>query len=158
MLRSLIKIGLLLVAGILVYNYFFGTEEEKQQSKEIFTGVKDLTKSAVGLLKSEKEKFEEGKYDEALDKIGGLIDNLKEKAKMLEDNRELLDEIRELEDERRALSEQVEEEQLPEQYNNTAAEEQPPMEEGKRRAIEQDWERLVRKTEDVVKKMEEKEQ
>ena len=33
MMRSLIKLGLILVVGILVYNYFFGTPEEKQQSK-----------------------------------------------------------------------------------------------------------------------------
>ena len=96
MLRSLIKLGLFLLAGILVYNYFFGTPEEKAQSKQIFTEIKDVTKSAVGLLKTEKQKFDEGKYNDAVDKIGGLIDNLKGKAEQLEDNRELLDQIADL--------------------------------------------------------------
>ena len=103
MLRSLIKLAIFLVAGILVYNYFFGTPEEKAQSKEVFSDIKDLTKSAVGLLKSEKQKFDDGKYDDAVDKIGGLIENLKGKAEQLEDNRDLLDQITELQQKKNSL-------------------------------------------------------
>ena len=62
-MKSILKLALILVVGILIYNYFLGTDEEKQQSKEIFTEVRDLGKAAWGLLKSEKEKFDEGKYD-----------------------------------------------------------------------------------------------
>jgi len=57
---NLLKLAALLVIGILVYNYFFGTTEEKAQSKVIFSEAKDLGKAAWGLLKSEKEKFEDG--------------------------------------------------------------------------------------------------
>lgn len=156
MLKSIIKIGLLLVAGILVYNFFFGTPEEKAQSKEIFTNVKDLTKSAVGLLKQEKEKFDEGKYDEAVDKIGGLLDNLKGKAEQLKDNRELLDQIAELERKRQHLSEEINRE-VPASYDEHSAE-RPPMDSSSRKAIEEEWEDLVRKTEHLVEDMEKKEQ
>lgn len=159
MLKSLLKVALLLVVGILVYNYFFGTEEEKQQSAEIFTNVKDLTKSAVGLLKSEKEKFDEGKYDEAVDQIGGLIDNLKGKAQQLKDNKHLLDDIAELEGKQRQLSQRLREEQVPESYDNRPpAQEQPEMDSAKRREIEEGWEVLVRKTENVVEEIKRREQ
>jgi uncharacterized phage infection (PIP) family protein YhgE len=157
MLKSLIKVGLLLVGGILVYNYFFGTPEEKAQSKEIFTSVKDLTKSAFDLLKQEKQKFDEGKYDEAVDKIGGLLDNLKSKAEQLEDNRDLLDKIADLEEKRKRLSEDINRE-VPENYDNTSSGERPPMDSSSRKEIEDEWEDLVRKTEGLMEEMEKKEQ
>jgi hypothetical protein len=85
MIRSLLKIGLLLVAGILVYNYFLGTDEEKQQSKKIFGQLKGVAGSAVELVKSEREKFDAGKYDKALDKIGGVYQGLRSKAQFLDE-------------------------------------------------------------------------
>lgn len=151
MLRSLIKLAIFLVAGILVYNYFFGTAEEKAQSKEIFSDVKSLTKSAVGLVKSEKEKFNEGKYDEAVDKIGGLIDNLKGKAEKLEDNRELLDQIAELQQQQRSLETKLESPGV-ESYGNEGK--HIVSDSSQRREIEQDWKALVDKTERVVQEME----
>ncbi|MBV6653777.1 MAG: hypothetical protein KI786_08485 [Mameliella sp.] len=154
MVKSLIKVGLLLVGGILVYNYFFGTPEEKAQSKEIFTNVKDLTKSAVDLLKQEKQKFDDGKYDEAVDKIGGLLENLKDKAEQLEDNRDLLEQIDELERKRQRLSEEINQE-VPESYDNTSGE-RPEMDQTSRKEIEEKWEDLVRKTENLMDDMEKK--
>jgi hypothetical protein len=85
MVRSLIKLGLLLVAGILVYNYFLGTDEEKEQSRKIFGQLKGVAGSAVELVKSEREKFDHGKYDKALDKIGGVYQGLRSKAQFLDD-------------------------------------------------------------------------
>ena len=154
MVKSLIKVGLLLVGGILVYNYFFGTPEEKAQSKEIFTNVKDLTKSAVDLLKQEKQKFDDGKYDEAVDKIGGLLENLKGKAEQLEDNRDLLEQIDELERKRQRLSEEINQE-VPESYDNTSGE-RPEMDQTSRKEIEEKWKDLVRKTENLMDDMEKK--
>lgn len=151
MLKSLIKVGLLLVAGILVYNYFFGTPEEKAQSKEIFTSVKDLTKSTFALLKQEKAKFDEGKYDEAVDKIGGLLDDLKGKAAQLKDNKGLLDQIAALEEKRQRLSEEIDQE-VPENYDSTSTE-RPVMDSTSRKHIEEEWEDLVRKTEHLMEDM-----
>lgn len=153
MLRSLIKLVLFLVAGVLVYNYFFGTAEEKAQSKEIFTDIKSLTKSAVGLLKSEKQKFDEGKYDEAVDKIGGLIDNLKGKAEQLEDNRELLDQIAGLQRQQRSLETKLGSPGV-ESYGNEG--QRIVADSAQRREIEDDWRALLEKTERVMQEMEQR--
>ncbi|HNM26497.1 MAG TPA: hypothetical protein PKL15_13740, partial [Saprospiraceae bacterium] len=66
MIRSLIKIGLVLIVAILVYNRFFGTSAEKEQSKKIFGEMRDVVVSVGQLVKSEKTKFDAGKYDGAL--------------------------------------------------------------------------------------------
>ena len=72
MIKSILRLAAILVVGILFYNYFLGTPTEKEQSKKVFSKVKDLGRDAWDLLKTEKEKLDEGKYDEALDKITTL--------------------------------------------------------------------------------------
>ncbi|MCB0564062.1 MAG: hypothetical protein KDD01_06765 [Phaeodactylibacter sp.] len=153
MLRSLIKLAIFLVAGILVYNYFFGTPEEKAQSKEVFSDIKDLTKSAVGLLKSEKQKFDDGKYDDAVDKIGGLIDNLKGKAEQLEDNRDLLDQITVLQQKKNSLETKLGSPGV-ESYGEEG--QRVVTDSAQRREIEEDWKELVNKTEQVMQDMEQR--
>ena len=85
MIRSLIKLGLLLVAGILVYNYFFGTSQEKAQSKEVFKKTGDAVGAAWNLLKSEKQKFDSGKYDGVLDKLGDAYKAVRERAEYVDE-------------------------------------------------------------------------
>ena len=70
MIRSLLKIGLLLLVVILVYNYFFGTDAEKDQSRQVFGQMRSVVVSVSDLVRSEKSKFDAGKYDGALDKLG----------------------------------------------------------------------------------------
>lgn len=151
MLRSIIKYGALLVIGILVYNYFFGTDEEKAQSKQIFSEVRDLTRSAVGLLKTEKAKFDEGKYDEAVDKVGGLLDNLKGKAQLLEDNRDLLDQITELQHRKEDLERHIDE--TPTSYDETEGR-RIVADRSEQREIEREWDDLLNETRDLVDEME----
>ncbi len=86
MIRSLLKLGLLLVVGILVYNYFLGTDAEKDQSRAVFKQVGGLAKSVGALVKSERDKFNEGKYDEALTKLGDVYQGVKKQAKYLDEN------------------------------------------------------------------------
>lgn len=86
MIKTIIKIGLLLVAGLLGYNYFLGDDAEKAQSREIVGKARDLGKDAWDLLKSERTKLKEGKYDGALDKLEGLYGSLKERAGDLADS------------------------------------------------------------------------
>ncbi len=154
MIRSLLKLGALLVVGILVYNYFFGTIEEKEQSKKVFTEVVDLGKAAWGLLKSEKEKLDEGKYDGALDKISGLIDTLKEKAKTIDDNKEILDKIRELEKQRDGIEEKIAQKQdttmadVPSSYGTT------DQKENLDEQIKSEWKTLIEETEALMNKLE----
>ncbi len=89
MIGKLIKLGILVVIGLVGYNYFLGTPEEKEKSKEIIGKVTDIGKAGVGLIKEEVAKFKEGKYDRALDKIqNGLVsakEQIQDKGGMLMD-------------------------------------------------------------------------
>ncbi len=143
---NLLKLAALLVIGILVYNYFFGTTEEKAQSKVIFSEAKDLGKAAWGLLKSEKDKFEDGKYDEAVDKVGGLFKNLKTKAQENKDT-DALAELRELEKQRLELEKRLD---AVDEYDKSKAAAK------ENEAIKRDWDDLLERTEALMKRMEDK--
>lgn len=106
MIKTLLKLGFVLVVGLLGYNYFFGDVEEKAQSREIVGKVGDLGKDAWNLLKTERQKMKEGKYDDALEKLDGLYANLRGKARDLQDSG-LLDRIDELNERRKQLEEAV---------------------------------------------------
>jgi len=71
-IKLLLKIAIPVILCLLVYNYFFGTPEEKDTSKAVFAKTKELSVSIYDLLKSEKHKFDEGKYDKALDKLNQI--------------------------------------------------------------------------------------
>ncbi|TXF87884.1 hypothetical protein FUA23_17145 [Neolewinella aurantiaca] len=102
MIKTIIKIGLVIVAGLLGYNYFFGDAAEQAQSREIVGKAKDLGKDAWELLKSERTKLQEGKYDGALEKLEGLYVSLKDRAGELADS-DALDRITELTERRDEL-------------------------------------------------------
>jgi FKBP-type peptidyl-prolyl cis-trans isomerase len=53
-----------------------GTPEEKSTSKKIFGEVIHLGKSSWDLLRAEKQKLRDGKYDMAMDKVSQLLDGL----------------------------------------------------------------------------------
>lgn len=77
MIRTLLKVGFVVVIGLVCYNYFFGTTTEKEQSKRIFNGVGNLFGEVRTLVRGEREKFDAGKYDAALNKMDNVIDRLK---------------------------------------------------------------------------------
>lgn len=108
MIRSLIKLGVLLVIGLLVYNYFLGTPEEKAQTQQVLDKGKEVLVSVGDLLKSEKDKFDAGKYDDALDKVGTAFDNIRDKAEEFAD-RDYLNRLEALDDKRIELQEELEE-------------------------------------------------
>jgi chromosome segregation ATPase len=101
MIKLLIRVVLVLVIGVLVYNYFFGTAEEKENVQNITGKVKDLGGAVKDLLVDEKEKFDSGKYDDALDKMGTLLENLKEKGAAYRDQ------IADLDQKRKAVQDHV---------------------------------------------------
>ena len=152
-MRSLIKLGLLLVAGILVYNYFFGTQEEKETSKEIFEGVRNLGKATWDLLKTEKEKFDEGKYDEAFNKIGNLFDSLRDKAEKMQDS-QVLDQLSELERRRQELEKRVAQNEGVENYDQTGPRLTPEQQQERQEEIRRDWKDLLEDTERLMNQME----
>lgn len=156
MIKNLLKLGLLLVAGILIYNYFFGSAAEKEQSKEFFQEVKDLGTAAWGLLKTEKEKLDEGKYDEALDNIGGLFDRLKSEA---ERGGESITRINDLEQERQKLEDRLRQFNLETEENpnsRTAASDARDLQE--EQDLKQDIKKLFEQTERLMTDMEREKQ
>lgn len=76
MTRFLLKILFYVVIIVLVYNYFLGNSAEKDSSQKIFSEVKTVLVSVKDLLGAEKQKFDQGKYDEALEKIKQGIDKI----------------------------------------------------------------------------------
>lgn len=105
MIRFLLKIGLILVAGILIYNFFFGTDVEKEQSRKVFGQVRGVVVSVGDLIKSERAKFDAGKYDNALDKLGDAYRVIRERAKFLDKN--VMGELDDLERRKAALQQEV---------------------------------------------------
>ena len=87
MIRLIFTTAFFLVVVILGYNYFFGTAQEKEQAQEIFSKGAEVIGSSANLLKSEYEKYGDGKYDGALDNISTILGKLKE------NDGELLEEI-----------------------------------------------------------------
>jgi hypothetical protein len=85
MIRSLLKIGLLLIAAILIYNRFFGTNEEKEQSKKVFGQMRGVVTSVAGVMRSERDKFDAGKYDKVMDKLGDAYKTVREKAEYVDE-------------------------------------------------------------------------
>lgn len=84
MIRSLFKIGILLVGAILVYNYFFGSNTEQENSKRIFGQMRDVVVSVGQLVKTEKNNFDAGKYDTALEKLGGAYRAVRDRAQFVD--------------------------------------------------------------------------
>lgn len=144
MIKTVIRLGLLLVVGVLVYNYFMGTQEEKATSKQIFNEVKDLGQATWSLLKAEKEKFDQGKYDEALSKIEDIFDKVKGEASKLQNN-EAVQDIQDLE---------FQQEKLKDRIATTDMESTDPQAMKEKEPISEEWQRILQKTEEVMKKVE----
>ena len=80
MIRSLLRLALLAVVCIVIYNYFFGSSTEKQQSQRIFKGVGSVFTEVRDLVSSERGKFDAGKYDVALAKMQDVLGKLRSHA------------------------------------------------------------------------------
>ena len=144
MIKTIIRLGIFLLLGVLVYNYFLGTQEEKATSQKIFNEVKNLGEATWGLLKSEKEKFDQGKYDEALSKVDDIFDKVKGEASKLNNN-EAVQDIKDLEFEQKKLKDRI---------ATTDMESVEPEVVKEKEEISEEWKRILQKTEEVMKKVE----
>lgn len=125
MIGRILKFGILLVIGIVAYNYFLGTPEEKAKSKEIIGKVSDIGKAGVGLIREEVQKFKDGKYDRALDKIhNGLV---KAKEEVQDKGGKLMEGIEDWEGKKERW--EAEKERLKELFDSATKEEQEQLEE-----------------------------
>ena len=102
-MKTLLKIVIVLIVAILVYNYFAGTPSEKKQSEKIFREIKEVGNSVADLVKDEHKKFQEGKYDNILEKLKTAYADM-ERA-WGETKPELMDKLHELEKKRDELEE-----------------------------------------------------
>lgn len=103
-------LGLIVVVACLLvgYNYFWGTPEEKESAKKIIGEFTNLSNSVKDLLVSEKDKFDEGKYDSAMSKLKEAVAVLKEKAtSMGSEGQQALDSVNELEQRKDTLAEEL---------------------------------------------------
>jgi len=147
MLKGLFQLLVVVLLGILIYNYFLVSPEEKATSKEIFSKAGELGKAAFQLLRSEKEKFDQGKYREAVDRVGGLINSLESKAKATQ-NVEVLSDLENLERRRRELEIKVTElERIKQSGNRLSATVQEAQ-------VRKDWQSLINSTETILKQLE----
>ncbi len=110
--RNLISIFVIIVVGILVYNRFLGTPEEQESAKNTFQTIgkafKDVGGAVGNLLKSEKEKFDEGKYDKALDNVKDWFNKANDKIQDLGEKKDdYLDKINRLQEQKKALEDKI---------------------------------------------------
>jgi len=149
MIGFLIKLLVFAVIGILGYNYFFGTSEEKAQSSKVFGQVKDVAVSVTELAKSEKEKYNAGKYDTALDKLASAYKTAREGAQKLDSS--LLKKISQLEKRRAGLEEEIARIEEAEQADSSEAE---TKEQTKRKEkLQQELDRLIADSDAVLKQV-----
>lgn len=107
MIRSLLKLAAVLVVCILVYNYFFGTSEEKTQSQEVFEKARALVVAGAQVLKGEKAKFDAGKYDGVMEQLGEAYRALRKQVKNMD--AQLVDQLDDLEKRKNTLQQQLDE-------------------------------------------------
>lgn len=101
MIGRLLSLAVVFIIGLIVFNTLFGTEEDKESVQKVTSGVKEL-------FKSTRTKYQEGQYDEAIDKIGDVFKTLKNRAEEL-DNPTYSNEITELEQKKRELEQMLQE-------------------------------------------------
>lgn len=109
MIRSLIKLIVIIVIAIFGYNYFWGTPTEKEQAKsgmqKIGNGLKEAGGAVKDLIVSEKEKFNKGKYDKVLSNMKDIFKDIKEEAKS--GTAEIKKRLKQLEEKREKLENAV---------------------------------------------------
>lgn len=77
MLGKFIFFIFVLVLGWLAYAQFLGTEKEQKISNEVIDGSKKTIRGIMGIFEHEKEKLQNGRYNESINKIIELLEQLK---------------------------------------------------------------------------------
>jgi len=140
MIKFAFRLLIVLVVGVLAYNFFFGTTEEKENGQKIVRELKDVGVAVKDLLASEKEKLDEGKYDNALDKIGGLFEKVKNGVEKI--SPDAMDRLDRLERRRKDLVQEVEEKE----QNNILTDEE-------KEELNSEMKKLLRDTEKLLKEI-----
>ncbi len=140
-MKSLLKLAFWVVLAILVYNYFAGTQSEKETSQKIFGEVKTIAVSIKDLISSERDKYSNGKYDAALSKLENVIGKLKNSAM---ENKDFLNKVTDLEKRKEQLSKELE---INKAKDNTVS---------KNPELKQDFNELLKDASNLINEMEQK--
>ncbi len=103
-MRKLIFTLILLLAGYVGYMYFFGKGDDKTNAETIVNETKELGKAVGDFLRRQKGKYDNGEFDQLIDRVGKAVDNLK--TKQTENSKEVKDQLRDLETELRHIDPQ----------------------------------------------------
>jgi len=76
-MRRLIFTLILLLAGYVGYMYFFGKGEDKTDAHTIVNETKDLGKAVGDFLTRQKDKYDDGEFNQLIDKVGKSLEKLK---------------------------------------------------------------------------------
>jgi hypothetical protein len=76
-MRKLLFLLILVLAGYIGYMYFFGKGEDKSNAQTVVRESKDLVKSLGDFLKVQKDKYDDGQFDQLIDKVGQAVEKLK---------------------------------------------------------------------------------
>ncbi len=83
-------VGLFVLLG---FYFFMGSPEDKDRAKAVFAEVGDLFGELGTFIMAEKEKFDQGDYQDELDKIRDLVSEIKSKAQGLSSLQESAEEV-----------------------------------------------------------------
>lgn len=81
MVGKLISLIFFFIVGWVVYTQIFGTEQEQEMGKEVIHNAKQTVQGIVSIFQHEGDKIKEGTYDDSIEKLGALLDNLRAQAK-----------------------------------------------------------------------------
>ncbi len=76
-MRKLIFTIILLLACYVGYIYYFGQEDDKEKAEIIINETKDLGKAVGDFLSAQKEKYDEGEFDDLIGKVSSMLNKLK---------------------------------------------------------------------------------
>jgi len=111
MIKNLITLVIFFLIGWLAYTQFFGTDKEKEQGQALIGSAKQTFGFVVDIFKSEGEKFQSGTYDDAINKLGKVLDDLRSADK----KGDYKDRIAQLETEKTRLEEKLKPEETPDE-------------------------------------------
>ncbi len=84
-LWSLIKIAFVVILALWGYNYFFGTDTEKEQAKTVANDVSKGVTSLKDFIVANKDKADPKKIQEGIDKASAVLKEIGTKAHELDE-------------------------------------------------------------------------
>jgi flagellar basal body-associated protein FliL len=79
-MRKFLFTILLLLAGYVGYMYFFGQGEDKSKAQTIVRETKDLGKAVGDFLRRQKDKYDDGDFNQVIDRVEKSLEKVKTSA------------------------------------------------------------------------------